>query len=49
MQGYPSIKTFASGRWQDYNGDRSAGAIKDAALRLLPDKVRPLAESRPAC
>lgn len=41
MQGYPTIKSFANGRWQDYQGDRSAGAIKDAALRLLPDKVPP--------
>ena len=41
MQGYPTIKSFANGRWQDYQGERSAGAIKDHALRLLPDKVPP--------
>ena len=39
MQGYPTVKAF-NGRWQDYQGERTAGAIKDFALRLLPDKVR---------
>lgn len=36
VQGYPTIKAFKSGQWIDYNGERSASAIKDWALGLLP-------------
>ena len=36
VQGYPTIKAFKSGQWLDYNGERSASAIKDWALALLP-------------
>ena len=39
VQGYPTIKAFVGGKWQDYNGGRSAKAIKDFGLGLLPDKV----------
>ena len=37
IQGYPTIKTFSKGRFQDYQQDRSVGALKEAGLRLLSD------------
>lgn len=37
VRGYPTIKAFVAGSWKDYSsGDRSAGALKDWALSLLP-------------
>lgn len=40
MQGFPTIKAFVNGRMIDYNGDRSAGHLKDWAISLIPQKVR---------
>ncbi len=43
IQGYPTIKAFKGGQWLDYNGERSASAIRDWALASLPmDHVRVL-------
>lgn len=39
IKGYPTIRAFKAGRWIEYKGDRSAGAIKDWALALLPTDV----------
>ena len=36
IQGYPTIKAFKGGKWLDYNGERSASAIRDWALASLP-------------
>ena len=35
IKGYPTVKAFKTGKWVEYRGDRSAGAIKDWALSLL--------------
>ena len=40
VQGFPTIKAFVNGRMIDYNGDRSAGHLKDWAISLIPQKVR---------
>ena len=40
VQGFPTIKAFINGRIIDYNGDRSAGHLKDWAISLIPQKVR---------
>ena len=39
VQGYPTIKSVVGGRVRDYNGERSASALKSFALSLLPDAV----------
>ncbi|CAL5222385.1 g4741 [Coccomyxa viridis] len=39
VQGFPTIKAFVNGRMIDYNGDRSAGHLKDWAISLIPQKV----------
>ncbi len=40
IQGFPTIKAWVNGKAAgEYGGDRSASAIKDWALRLLPDRV----------
>ena len=40
VQGYPTIKAWVNGKAKGaYNGDRSAGAIKNWALGLLPNHV----------
>ncbi|KFM25328.1 Putative protein disulfide-isomerase [Auxenochlorella protothecoides] len=39
VQGYPTIKAFVEGRSVDYSGERSAAALKDFALGLLPSDV----------
>ncbi len=39
IQGFPTIKAFVNGRVIDYNGDRSAGHLKDWAISLIPQKV----------
>ncbi len=45
VRGYPTIKAFKGGQWLDYNGERSASAIRDWALALLPmDHVRVLSD-----
>jgi len=36
VQGYPTIKSFRDGKWSEYNGDRSAPALRDYGLNLLP-------------
>lgn len=47
IQGYPTIKAFKGGQWLDYNGERSASAIKDWALASLPmDHVRVLTDDK---
>ena len=42
VQGFPTIKAFVNGRMVDYNGDRSAGGLKDWAISLIPSKVTQL-------
>ena len=40
IQGFPTIKAWVNGKAAgDYSGERSASAIKDWALRLLPNRV----------
>ena len=39
MQGFPTINAFVNGRMVDYNGDRSAGSLKDWAISLIPNRV----------
>ena len=39
IQGFPTIKAYVNGRMIDYNGDRSAGNLKDWAISLIPQKV----------
>ena len=39
VQGYPTIKSVVGGKVRDYNGERSASALRSFALSLLPDKV----------
>lgn len=39
VQGYPTIKAYKQGKWIDYSGDRSASALKDWGLGLLPNDV----------
>lgn len=36
VKGFPTIKAFVNGKPQDYNGDRSAKALTDWALKLVP-------------
>ena len=44
MKGYPTIKSVVGGKTQDYNGERSASAIKTWGLSLIPDKVVTIAK-----
>eukprot|EP00493_Phyllostaurus_siculus_P015218 UN15452 len=37
VRGYPTIKIFQNGKSQDYQGGRSAKALRAAALELLED------------
>lgn len=39
MKGYPTIKSVVGGKTQDYNGERSASALKSWGLSLIPNKV----------
>lgn len=39
VQGYPTIKAVVNGKLQDYQGDRSASALKNWGLSLIPNKV----------
>lgn len=39
VQGYPSIKASVNGRFVDYNGARSASALVDWAIGLIPAHV----------
>lgn len=39
VQGYPTIKSVVGGKVQDYKGDRSASALKQWGLSLIPNKV----------
>ena len=40
VQGFPTIKAWVNGKAAgEYSGDRSASAIKDWALGLLPNRV----------
>jgi protein disulfide-isomerase-like protein len=39
IKGYPTIKALKGGKWVDYKGDRSAPAMRDWALGLLPNDV----------
>ena len=43
VQGYPTVKGFVNGKPAgDYNGERTAGAIKDWALSLVPNHITTL-------
>ena len=43
VQGYPTIMAFVNGKAAgEYSGERSAGAIKDWALGLVPNHVTTL-------
>lgn len=44
MKGYPTIKSVVGGKTQEYNGERSASAIKSWGLSLIPNKVVTIAE-----
>ena len=46
MKGYPTIKSWVNGKTHDYNGERSASALKNWALSLIPNKV--VTVSKPA-
>lgn len=39
VRGYPTIKSVVGGKTQDYNGERSASALKNWGLSLIPNKV----------
>lgn len=39
MKGYPTIKSVVGGKTQEYNGERSASALKNWGLSLIPNKV----------
>ncbi len=39
IQGYPTIKAYKHGRWVDYHGDRSASALTNWGLGLLPNDL----------
>eukprot|EP00889_Picochlorum_renovo_P006041 jgi/Picre1/33071/NNA_008397.t1 len=39
IQGYPTIKAYKNGRWVGYNGDRSASALTNWGLGLLPNDL----------
>lgn len=39
VQGYPTIKSVVGGKIDDYRGDRSAAALKQWGLSLIPNKV----------
>ena len=39
VEGFPTIKAWVGGKLVDYQGDRSAGNLKNWALSLLPNKV----------
>ena len=39
VQGYPTIKSVVNGKLHDYQGDRSASALKNWGLSLIPNKV----------
>ncbi|KAL3131807.1 hypothetical protein ABBQ38_007523 [Trebouxia sp. C0009 RCD-2024] len=39
VKGYPTIKSVVGGKTQDYNGERSASALKNWGLSLIPNKV----------
>jgi protein disulfide-isomerase A6 len=45
VTGYPTIKAFVGGRVVDYGGDRSAAALRDWAISLLPGDVTPVPRS----
>ena len=50
IQGFPTIKAWVNGKPAgEYSGDRSAFAIKDWALRLLPDRVATVNKQSQAC
>jgi hypothetical protein len=49
VNGYPTIKLLGPDGAQDYNGPRSAKAMRDALVRLIPDsKVRIVSGSKDA-
>lgn len=39
VQGFPTIKAWVGGKLVEYQGDRSAGNLKNWALSLLPNKA----------
>ncbi|DBA98372.1 TPA: hypothetical protein ACH3X3_012387 [Trebouxia sp. C0006] len=39
VKGYPTIKSVVNGKLHDYQGDRSASALKNWGLSLIPNKV----------
>jgi hypothetical protein len=39
VQGYPTIKTMARGRMQEYQGARTLAALKQAGLALLSSRA----------
>lgn len=45
VKGYPTIKSVVGGKTQEYNGERSASAIKTWGLSLIPNKVVTVAKS----
>ena len=44
VKGYPTIKSVVGGKTQEYNGERSASAIKTWGLSLIPNKVVTIAK-----
>jgi hypothetical protein len=44
VQGYPTIKAYKQGKWINYSGERSAGALSDWGLGLLPNEVSVLSQ-----
>ena len=43
VQGYPTVKGFVNGKPAgDHNGERTAGAVKDWALNLVPNHITTL-------
>ena len=39
VRGYPTIKSVVNGKISDYQGDRSASALKNWGMSLIPNKV----------
>lgn len=45
VEGFPTIKAYVNGRMVDYKGERSARALNDWAISLIPNRVAQLAPS----
>ncbi|GAB4816305.1 hypothetical protein N2152v2_003351 [Parachlorella kessleri] len=46
IRGYPTIKAFRDGKLFDYQGERTASAIRDWGLSLLPNHVKKVGSQR---